>query len=295
MKENPRLWIGRAQLIGDQIAALPTARYFKKLYPNSHLIWPIAGKISQVAPLYINCPWIDEIYVTDGLEGPESERDIAKMKTCDYCMEVNPCHPDNRYPLEFNIYSESWRMAGLNIDVWNLLTEEERRPKLEKWFKPESRPFNLSKDDKIVALWGFASYGNREPKRNPNKEWYYKLALKLIENNISIVQFGHPNDPVLFGDLEQESYFRLNHLDIFTQIKITLSTDCMLGTDSGSSLVMAAYGFRQVTLLTDHWGNINNPYALAPDNPNNVNFFAPNGCNNISIDSVVAKVLELVK
>jgi hypothetical protein len=69
----------------------------------------------------------------------------------------------------------------------------------------------------------------------------------------------------------------------------------MLGTDSGSSLIMAAYNFRQVTVLTDHWGNTNNPYALAPDNPNNFNFFAPGGCDNISIDKIIGKVLELVK
>lgn len=289
MKNNPRLWIGRAQLIGDQIAALPIARYFKKLYPNSHLIWPIAKKCSQVAPLYINCEWIDEIYVMDGDEKPESERDFAKMKSCDYCMEINPDHPDFRYPQEFNIYSESWRMGGLAIEQWDKLTEEERRPKLYKWFKPEPRII----DEKIVALWGFASYGNREQKRNPTKKWYLNLIEKLLDQHISIAQFGHPNDPSFIeSNMGNKRY---NHLDFFTQIKMTLSTDLMIGTDSGSSLIIGAYDFPQVTLLTDHWGNTNNPYALAPDNLKNINLFASGGCDNISVDEVVTKVQDLLK
>ena len=37
-KDNPRMWIGRSQLLGDTIAALPIARYFKKKFPNTRVI-----------------------------------------------------------------------------------------------------------------------------------------------------------------------------------------------------------------------------------------------------------------
>jgi hypothetical protein len=289
----------RYQLIGDVISAIPQLYYYEKKYPGSFKSWGLARKVSQMAPLLLNHPLINQIFIFDGEEGPQSKRDFDFINSHDIILNGNPSHLDNRYPQEFTIYSESWRMGGLDIKDWNKLTEEERRPKLEKWFKPESRPINSGK---IVSLWGFASYGNREQKRNPTKKWYEELVSKLINQNIHVVQFGHPNDPVLFdnwdwseGSPQSFYYHRLNHLDFFTQIKTTLSTDCMLGTDSGSSLIMAAYNFRQVTLLTDHWGNANNPYSLAPDNPNNFNFFAPGGCVNISIDKVVGKVLELVK
>lgn len=278
---------GRAQLIGDQVASLPIAGYFKRRYPNAKTIFPVAKKVSQVAPLYLMHPDIDQIYIFDGQEGPESKGDFNMIKSCDIIINPNPPHPDNRYPLEFNIYSESWRMAGLPIEEWNKLTEFERRPRLVKWFKPEPRLYEEAQ--KTVALWGFASYGNREPKRNPTVGWYEDLIELLHKSKIKVVRFGHPNDPDPANLYPEDSH---TSLDFFTQIKMTLSTDLMLGTDSGSSLIIAGYEFPQVTLLTDHWGNTHNPLALAPNNPNNFNIFAPNGCNNIKVKEVFEKILE---
>ena len=55
---------------------------------------------------------------------------------------------------------------------------------------------------------------------------------------------------------------------------MTLGCSLMIGTDAGSSLVMGAYGFPQITLLSD-WmeGHTSNFEALAPMNKNNISIF----------------------
>lgn len=275
-----RILCGRSGMLGDTVSALPIATYFRKLYPTAHLIWPIGKKFAQGAPLYINQGIINEIFVLDGDEKPESKRDWDMVNSCGVIVNPTPDHPDNRYPNEFTIYSESWRMAGLSMDEWNKLSPEEQRPKLYKWWIEEP------KLKKTIALWPCAGYG-RENKRNPSEQWYRRLVSKLIiELGYKVLIFGHPNDFDL-GDLEHN-----RELSFFDQIKKSLRCDLVIGTDSGSGLIIGAYEMNQITLLTDHWGNTNNPYALAPNNVNNDNFFTSGGCDNIKIDEVVEKIKE---
>ena len=289
--KNNKIIIGRSQLIGDQICALPIARYFKKLYPDSYLIWPIAKKISQIAPIYINCKWINEIYVTDGQEGWESERDYNKLKSVNYSMEINPQHPDSQYPQKFNIYSETWRMGGLNYEVWESLPEEEKRPKLEKWWNP----VKIETDKKIIGIWAQAGY-SIENKRNPSKQYWEKLIKNLIVEGYEIYQFGSQKDWVFFEDNKEIKRLikRCNDLSLFDQIKIALECSICLGTDSGSSLVLGAYSMNFISLIPVHWGNENNPSALSTNNPNNYSFYSIGGTDNIDMELVIAKIQEKV-
>ncbi len=299
MRIGQKMWVGRAQLLGDTITALPIARYYKKKLPNYHLIWPIAKKCSQAAMLYLNCPSIDEIYICDGQEGPQSKRDLDKKNSCEYIINENPDHPDNRYPLEFSIYSETWRMSGLSIDEWNKLTIEQQTPKLTKWWNLPARIFGESK---TIGYFPQAGY-SRENKRNMSKKKSEELVMKLVMDGYKIVQFGAETDWRLFDDCEmvgdyfpvnEDNFKRMNRYSLFDQIKYANECDLVIGTDSGSGLLMAAYEVQQVTLLTDHWGNTNNPYALAPMNRNNYNFFAPGGCDNIDVNQVIQKIKEKI-
>jgi len=286
MKESPVLWIGRAQMIGDQVAALPIARHFKKLFPSSHLIWPTANKVRQIAPIYYNCEWIDEIYITDGKEGIESKRDYEKMRSASYIMEINPQHPDDLYPRHFSIYSETWRMASLSMDMWEKLTEEERRPQLKKYWPSTRKDFSK----KIIGAFIQAGY-SAQNVRNPSLHYWESLLEPLIARGYFIYQFGGEKDWELFGGKNQ-SVLRLNSLPFFDQIKEALECDLVIGTDSGSALVLGAYSIPQISLIPIHWGNENNPSALSVDNPNNFSFYSFHGTDNIPQDQVLAKILE---
>jgi ADP-heptose:LPS heptosyltransferase len=287
--KKPILWVGRAQMIGDQICALPIARHFKKLFPESHLIWPTANKVKQIAPIYYNCEWIDEIYITDGKEGVESKRDYEKMRSATYIMEINPQHPDNLYPRHFNIYSETWRMAGLDIRIWDNMTEEERRPQLKKYWEPVRKDFSK----KIIGVFCQAGY-SAQNARNPSLQYWESLLEPLIQQGFFIYQFGGEKDWQLYGG-KNPSVLRLNGLPFFDQIKEALECDLVIGTDSGSALVLGAYSVPQISLITIHWGNENNPSALSVDNPNNHSFYSIGGCDNIPQQEVLDKILEKTK
>ena len=254
---------GRCQLIGDQVAALPIASFFRRQYPNAKIIWPCAKKVSQAAPLYLMHPDIDQIYIYDGMEGPESKEDYIMHTRCDIVVNPNPQHPDNRYPREFNIYSETWRMAGLDIFIWNALPDEQKRPKLYKWWKdPELPRKNTSMIH--VAYWPQAGYG-KENKRNASYPWRVRLVEKLHEEGFIIHQFGSENDDPL-------PCVKHNSKSFLEQIQLSPTCDIIIGTDSGSALILGCYQPKQISLLTDHWGNPHNLRALEVDNPNNRSF-----------------------
>lgn len=284
----------RYQIIGDMVMALTMPYFFETLYPNSFKYWGIAKKVAHAAPIFINHPYINQIHIQDGLEGPESHRDFELINKSDIIINGNPSHPDDKFPNQYDIYSETWRMAGLDIKDYNALPKEHKYPKLYKWFKDETRPSNHGK---IIALFPQGGYG-KEPKRGCSKEYYEKLLIKLIGEGYGIIQFGHSNDMKLFdldypeGNIIQGNFKRLTHLDFFHQIRLALSCDLILSTDSGSGVIFAAYGAQQINFISAHWPGHNQNYlALAPQGENTYNFFGQS-CDDIIQGEVINKIKE---
>jgi len=278
----------RGSLIGDSIMALPVLNYIDKKAPGCYKYWQVARKCSQAAPLYINHPLIDQIVISDCDEGM-GPRDIEIAKQCQYVFNVMPQHPEgDNWPNIRDIYHETFRMAGFSDAQYAEMTEEEKRPKLYKWF-----PVEIQKR-KTIALWPCAGYG-KENKRNPSREWYDTFTDELIKAGYTIYQFGHPRD-YTFDYWWTPSYFKdYRLLSFFDQIKLSLGCDLVVGTDSGSTLIFGAYEHPTISLLTNHWpGHVNNPYAFATNSTKNYNFFAPNGASNIHVNEVINKVKELV-
>ncbi len=292
-----KIWAGRAQLLGDTVSVLPAISYIKNNYGvNTQIVFPIAKKCSQGAPLYLGHPDISEIFLLDGQEGIESERDKAKYNSCHLRFEINPQHPDARYPREFNIYSESWRMIGLPIEEWDKLTPEQQRPKLYKWWNCD--PLKLRKgykNRKMIGIWPQAGY-SRENKRNPSREYWVNLIGKL-QHWYCIALFGAETDWKMSSNTDYEIRSHIDnytHLSFFDQIKLSLDCDLCITTDSGSGLILGAYEIPQVSIIPIHWGNDNNPSALSSNNPNNHSFYSFDGTDNIDMDLVLAKIHEKV-
>lgn len=263
---------------GDLITSLPVLNLLEKKYPNSYKTVSVAKKNSVFAQLLFNHPLIDRIHINEILENP-NQSDINFFNSHDIIISPSLQHPDPYWYNKYHMVEENFIMMGLD---WNELDEESRIPKLTKWFTHD-------KFSKHIALWPMAGSG-LDIKRSPSKEWYLKL-IELILNNTdyNIFQFGHPND---FRLDDNKRVINLNNLDFFEQIKMTLGCSFMIGTDAGSSLVMGAYNFPQITLLTDWMENhTSNFEALAPLNKNNISIFEKGGCDNIKH----AKVLETIK
>lgn len=294
-KDNPRIFIGRGTMLGDILATVPTLAYLKKRWPKSTIVFAMGKKSAQAAMLYLNHPLIDEIYITDGQEDLESDRDFAKYNSCDIKFSLNPQHPSGSdYPKSGNIYRESFVMQGIDGWIWeNWVTEEERVPKLVKWWNPVEKPF---RDRKAIFFTGRPNYG-KESKRTVSLRYTEKLVLELMDMGYGVVQSGGESDQSWFaGENEYYPFYRrVNELSFFDQIKIANECDCIVGSDSGMTLILGAYLLPQVSLIPIHWGNENNPSALSTNNPNNYSFYSIGGTDNIDMDLVIDKIKEKVK
>lgn len=296
-KDNPRIFIGRGTMLGDVLATLSFVAYLKKRWPKSTIVFAMGKKSAQASMLYLSHPLISEIFITDGAEDLESERDFAMVKSCDIVFPLNPRHRDNEYPKRRNIYSESAHMQGLDEELYEgVLTAEDKIPKLVKWWYPVKRPFG---DKRTVLFTGMPNYG-RESKRWVSKKYLEELVLKLVESGYCVIQSGGEQDESWFSDwditegfpVDATNYKRINERCFFEQIQIANEVDCIVGSDSGMSLILGAYRLPQVSLIPIHWGNHNNPSALSTNNPNNISFYSFNGTDDINQDSVLDAIKQ---
>ena len=309
--KNFKIWGTRFSILGDTIMSLVILNALEKRFPGSYKYFHIAKRCAHAAPLYFNHPLIDRIVISD-YDEEMGTNDAAIAKTCDIILNTKPpFHSRQDWPNSNCIYRETFFMSGLPLEWYDTLSDEEKRPKLAKWFNVERQPA------KTIALWPCAGYGN-ENKRNPSREWYVKLINKLHEEGYNTIQFGHPKDYNLFNaingqsdapsniytfsdtiqkfqtDSWGETFKILNHLPFFDQIKMTLGCDLVISTDSGSGLIFGAYEMPQISLLTNHFPNhTKNLTAFAPNNPNNTNFIGIGSPDNIEIFKVLQKVKEL--
>lgn len=288
-----KIWGVRQSLLGDSIGALPVLNALERMYPGSYKYWHLAQKCSHLAPLLIGHPLIDKIVFSDCEEG-FGPKDRELMGGCNIVINTMPPHPDDRYPNDFNFYEENFRMAGLPLELYYQLPKEEKYPQLVKWFRNEDLGFCGGR--KKIGIFPFAGYG-KEPRRSPTREWYEKLICLLIENNYEIFIFGHPNDPQFCFNLEPADLSRLHFhrgLDFFTQIRQGLACETVITTDSGTGLIFAAYGHKQVSLIAAHWpGHVRNLLSLAPVGINTHTFFGEGGADNIDRDTILDKIKSI--
>lgn len=286
-----KIWGWRQSLIGDQIMALPLLNWAEKKWPGSFKYWQVARKCSQAAQLYFNHPLINEIVISDCDEGL-GPRDIEIISSCHIRVNTMPQHPegDRDWPNKRDIYHETALMAGLSNEEYATLSAEEKRPVLTKWFKTERK-------QRSIAFWPCAAYGIKQQwhSRHPSRNWSNSLANILIKDGYKVFQCGHPNDYSEEGGA-LDGAEDVRKLSFFEQIQLTLGCDLMIGTDSGSSLVIGAYNsIPQISLLTNHMpGHNENFTAFATNSILNHNFIGVGSPDNIKIEEVVCKIKNII-
>ena len=262
----------RAQLIGDQVMALPVLNILKKKYPSCKITWAVAQKVKQAAFFWGNHPLIHDVIISKDKEGNEYDVDF---KDYDLVIDVNP-KPTCLDPYNhMNCVEQAVAMAGFNLND-PFLGEEERVPKL---YYPWLNYSKANNSYKIIGIFPFAGYGSLT-KRSPSVEWWNKMIEYLNINNYRVIHFGHYSEPRL------DNTTNFTNLDFHDQIKYALHCNSIIGTDSGSMWAMGAYNLIPCyTLLTYHMPNHNmNPLALNPVNC--TPFFDSESCDNIEQEYV---------
>lgn len=293
----------RSGLLGDTVMSLPMLNYLHKKFNNPLITWVVADRFKQGVELYRDHRLINNIYICTGKKDELSDHDLAIHKGYDIIFNVTPSHPsgDSWYS-KFTCVEETVRMSwgqwakdhlGLNSpdelleDFKKTLTESERKPRLYDYFWGNK----TRKDDgqKIIAIWPVAGYAKCGAKRNPPKEFYDDLVKELKANGYIACIYGHPNDFRIDGAGQYYTDFSL-----IDQVKSTLTCNLMIGTDSGSSWIIGAYGLPQVNLLSNFY-----PYArkdfwpLAPENSEDlkIDLTSHQGWHDITVE----KTLEAIR
>jgi len=294
-----KIWGMSYGLIGDLVMGLPMLTYFEKKFSGSYKYWVIEKKCAITAPLFLNHPLIDRIKITDEWSA-FGEEDKKLMKDCGVCtVREGWKHSRPDWCNHTSCVEETAHIAGVT-EIREVLTEEELKPKLYKWFDvglPESvstysrtHDNDLSEFENNIAIWPFST--GEAGNRSPSKEWWGKFIKKATESGYSVYHYGRHTEPVLS---ESKGYKCLTSLSYFDQVKASLASKLVIGTDSGSQWVMGAYSHPAINLITNWLPNHNyNLLGLAPINDNGVNIFEKGGCDNISTDEVLDNIKERV-
>lgn len=253
----------RPSLFGDIICSLPCLYVWEKLYPGSYKTICISPKCTQVVPLLLNHPLIDRIYITEHHDqwGP---KDIDIAHKHNIVLELNPPVTNEFWYNHHSIHEEQFLMSINLTDQcryseihWNLLTEREKKPYLEKWFSVE-------KCSKTIALWAECGYANQDStirQRSPSINFWANLVADLNKLGFAVNCYGHPNSNLVPFAVDRRN------LSLFDAVKESLGCDLCIGTDSGSSHILGAYGAKQVILYTNWRHNHTfNLSALCPVN-----------------------------
>jgi ADP-heptose:LPS heptosyltransferase len=291
MNKNFKIFAGRGSLIGDTIMFLPALTILEKLFPDSYKIFPISQKTAYSSVFFLNHPLIDKIHITEGYEAL-GQNDVEIIKNCKAFIHPFPQHPpcpglsvgiDNFWYNEYDCVEETTRMANISKNQFDLLSEEEKKPKLSKWFSTERK-------SKSIAIHARAGYNN-EPKRNPSTKYWREVTQKIITKGYKVYHCGVESEEDI-----GEGVIRITHLSLFEQIKVCLGCDLVIGNNSGFNWIIGAYGHPMISLLCcDAPKHEKNLLAFAPKNyrNNNINLLNKEACDLIQHDEIIEAIEKI--
>ena len=306
MANNIKIWGMSYGVLGDLIMGLPMLNYFEKKYPDSYKFWVIEKKCSISAQLYFNHPLIDKIKITDEWSG-FGKTDKKLMENCDIIAKCPPANERGRYDwYNYESCVEHTAILGGIKNIKEILSEDEMKPRLTKWFDigfsnsksntySKNNENDLSQFKKNIAIWPFATGGR--PGRSPDPRWWNLLINELIKENFTIYHYGRQTEPRLNNS---KNYVCLTNLSFFDQIKSSLASKVVLGPDTGPMWIMGAYSHPAINLMTNHMlDHKKNLLALAPINDNAINLFGHYrnglGCSGIPVKKVINEINNMIK
>ena len=277
--------VTRLSLIGDQICSLPFATYLEKLYPGSFKVALVDKKCQQISSLLVNAPYIDGIRVTEESD-KISQKDEEYFKRFNATFEPFPQPTEDYWYNKMDVREQTFKMSWLrgqgriNPEEWNVLSEEERKPRLTQYFPVKNQ-------GNCIAIWSASGYA-ADPvneKRNPSWLYWNELSQRLHKEGYHVAQLG-----TMDHELVNDYILDLRSLSLFEAIRFSLGCKVSIGTDSGSMHILGALAANQI-LLTTYWrkNHVSNPNALIPINYKNraINLFCGSNVNHIEYDRIV--------
>jgi hypothetical protein len=299
-----KIWGVTHGLIGDLVAGLPLLNYFEKKYPGSYKYWGIERKCAFTAPIFFNHPLIDRIKIGDNW-GTPGDYDDRLRSECQIQLPQRGDELSHSSADWYNNYSmvEETAIARGIYDIKEILSEDEMKPQLYKWFdvglpNPHAHTYtkehrnDLSFYSNNIAIWPFSQGQTPGDGRNSGPGWWNNLIQVLVNEGFTVSHYGRSTDPTLST---LSHYKKMTHLSYLDAVKASLAAQVIIGTDSGAMWTFGAYSHPAIHLMTNWLPNHHQNFAaLAPVNDKGTNLFIENrgpGWSQMN----PKKVVEIVK
>ncbi len=287
MKKNPSILIPKPSRFGDIISYLPYLVHTKKMCPDAYIHFLVDKSCWQICNFLINHPLIDKLTVSKERDNADFEVKQAIDAGYDYIQNPYPQVTSPDYFNRHSVAKENFIMSECLIDGrwvrlnlaphYERLSREEKCPRLYPWF-------DIERNKKTIAIFAESGYNNFDPsilQRSPSDQWWWKLENLLNKAGFETVRLGFKDKP---------------KLSLFDAIKYALGCDFVIGTDSGTSWLVGAFGHPQAVIYTNYKPNhSNNPDAFLPLNYRNnlVPFFGTDkNVNNVRQTDIVESILD---
>lgn len=270
-------------LYGDIAMSTVCARVLKTKIPDCHLTFIIGNDFKEIAPVFKNQLYIDEIYITHKNKDGFDEEDVKWIVEQKFDGIFNPMADHNHFSSSpwwtKRIQTlEACHMHGLIPDDPN----EIGKIQLIKWFDTN----NDLKD--FVAIAPFpAWYAGLNNDKALNIERAQEIVNFVLSLGYKVLQVGHPDEPNLEGAIKLKT-------DYFTSLKNVLSCKMMIMGDSGLNWVLSGYDFPVLGLYSNKYYTPQFVKNIQPINPNGVYLSAPN-VNNIPMESIKENIERMLK
>lgn len=268
---------------GDIVMNLVSAKILKEQYPDSHFTLVINNNYKDIAPIFIDNPYIDRIHILHKDKDGFDEIDLEWVKNQAFDHVFNPmADHDHSKPwflfrhqtLETAFVHEIISQDDINRNVYNPQIE------LTKWF-------DVGKDlNNFVAFMPFA--GQYDP--NNSKRLLANRAQIIVDYirdyGFNVLQLGGKDDPKLQGSL----FFNTNY---FESVKNMLGCKFLITTDSGLNWVASGYQFPTIGLYSNEYYGKEYIKNIQPIN-SNATYLDDNNVNHIDINLVFNTILEKI-
>lgn len=262
-------------MFGDLAMGTTAAAILKRTDPDSHLTYIIGNDFADFAPLLLNSPDIDRIYVT--CKGKDGFNLVDQGWIND--QKFNHIFD----PMSDHDHSRPWfreRHQALELAFMHKLpiVGESNKIVLKKWFK-ESKDFGS-----YVAFSPFpAWYAGIRNDKALSLERAQKISSFINDLGFGVLQVGHPDEPMLDGVLKLRTTY-------FESVKNILGCRMMVMGDSGLNWVLSAYDFPLLGLYSHRYYGPTFVKNIQPNNASAQYLDAPN-VNDIPLEKIF-EILE---
>lgn len=278
--------------LGDAVCSLPAATYIKKVFPNSYSVAVLDPRTKELAPLLINHPDIDKIYISEKEEG-YTKKEYDWASTFDYNLPLFGHYVPDDWSSTISPREANFRLrfqfeqldSPLSPNGWNDLTEYEKMPKLETWF-------NFERFNKTIVVAPFVGYNLADETtrtRCPSVKWWKSVVEMIIKMGFVVVQIGIPKHPLICG---HPVLVDARHFSLLESVKVALGAYLFIGACGGMSMIINAYGHKTICPYTN-WKKTAISDALLPVNHKNnmIPLYSKDNINLITLDEVEKAIL----